>query len=226
MNINRVFYSLQGEGIHTGLPMNFIRLQGCNLYPDFCCNYCDTKLAQAPVTRKSIDLDIESILEVSREQRRKSDCNVCWWYCITGGEPLFQLEELGELVKEIKGRDANTYRIEIETNGTLPPPNWFSVIDSWVVDVKGPSAGKASCKVRFNEWLPYLRRCDQVKFVVGNLLDLEFVQKILSEIYFPSHILISPIFLPNIAFLPEAINFVKRYNLRLSPQYHRFIGVE
>ena len=221
MRVFEIFHSVQGEGIHTGLPMNFIRLAGCNLYPDACCKYCDTKLAQN--SNGGTELSVNEILSQVSEVRLG---NVCWWYCITGGEPLLQLEELGELVKEIKGRDANTYKIEIETNGTLPPPNWFSVIDSWVVDVKGPSAGKASCKGKFNEWFPYLRKCDQVKFVVGNLLDLEFVQKILSEVYFPSHILISPIFLPNIAFLPEAINFVKRYNLRLSPQYHRFIGVE
>lgn len=78
MRINEIFYSLQGEGIHAGLPMNFIRFQGCNLYPETCCKYCDTKFAQAPVTGKSIDLDIESILKISAEQRERSKCSACW----------------------------------------------------------------------------------------------------------------------------------------------------
>ncbi|MDE7369022.1 MAG: 7-carboxy-7-deazaguanine synthase QueE, partial [Muribaculaceae bacterium] len=36
ININEIFYSLQGEGYWTGLPAVFIRLSGCNLKCDFC----------------------------------------------------------------------------------------------------------------------------------------------------------------------------------------------
>ena len=37
--INEIFYSLQGEGFHTGTPALFIRFSGCNLK----CSFCDTK---------------------------------------------------------------------------------------------------------------------------------------------------------------------------------------
>lgn len=37
--INEIFYSLQGEGFHTGTPAVFIRLSGCNLK----CPFCDTQ---------------------------------------------------------------------------------------------------------------------------------------------------------------------------------------
>ena len=37
--INEIFYSLQGEGYHTGTPALFIRFSGCNLK----CSFCDTE---------------------------------------------------------------------------------------------------------------------------------------------------------------------------------------
>ena len=37
--INEIFYSLQGEGFHTGAPAVFVRFSGCNLR----CGFCDTR---------------------------------------------------------------------------------------------------------------------------------------------------------------------------------------
>ena len=41
VKITELFYSLQGEGILSGMPSVFIRLAGCNLR----CGWCDTKYA-------------------------------------------------------------------------------------------------------------------------------------------------------------------------------------
>ena len=37
--INEIFYSLQGEGFHTGTPAVFVRFSGCDLK----CPFCDTR---------------------------------------------------------------------------------------------------------------------------------------------------------------------------------------
>ena len=90
MKVNNIFYSLQGEGIYRGLPMTFIRLQGCNLNPR--CQYCDSLYASN--LRNGEDL---SLLEVIKSIEEAGPLPL-GWVCITGGEHLWQLSELEELV--------------------------------------------------------------------------------------------------------------------------------
>ena len=106
MRVNEIFYGLQGEGIYTGVPMVFVRLQGCSLG----CSYCDTARAQDPQGGK-VD-DIEGVFS----RVRMLSPYLHSWVCITGGEPLEQPKELGELVRKLKGEG---YKVTIETNGTL-----------------------------------------------------------------------------------------------------------
>ena len=39
MRVNEIFYSIQGEGAHSGEAAIFLRLSGCNLR----CHFCDTE---------------------------------------------------------------------------------------------------------------------------------------------------------------------------------------
>ncbi|MEW5910317.1 MAG: 7-carboxy-7-deazaguanine synthase, partial [Thermodesulfobacteriota bacterium] len=41
LQVNEIFYSIQGESTFSGFPCAFIRLTGCNLR----CAYCDTPYA-------------------------------------------------------------------------------------------------------------------------------------------------------------------------------------
>ena len=77
MKIYEIFYSIQGEGRWTGLPNIFIRTAGCNLR----CTFCDTTYAY--------DVKREMTVTEIVKEIKKYNCNNI---CITGGEPLIQIE--------------------------------------------------------------------------------------------------------------------------------------
>lgn len=109
--VNEIFYSLQGEGYWSGTPMVFLRLSGCNLK----CSFCDTSHEEG--TMMSAEAIVKEIRKVDEGKSRR--------VCITGGEPLLQLDR--PLVDAIEEED---YRIHLETNGTRPLPcfiNWVTV---------------------------------------------------------------------------------------------------
>jgi len=93
--INEIFYSIQGEGFHTGTPAIFIRFSGCNLN----CNFCDT--------------DHKNYKTMTAEQIKK-ECEQynCKTVILTGGEPSLQVDKY--LLNQLRN-----YNIHIETNGTI-----------------------------------------------------------------------------------------------------------
>lgn len=98
--VNEIFYSLQGEGFHTGTPSVFLRMSGCNRK----CGFCDTDHSAFSLMKAD-----DIVREISKYPSRR--------IVITGGEPLLQLDN--QLIDAI--RSAGFY-IAIETNGSLPVP--------------------------------------------------------------------------------------------------------
>lgn len=96
------FYTIQGEGFHTGKPAYFIRLGGC----DVGCRWCDAKMTWNP--RSFPPVSIEHIVE------RAVGCPA-QAIVITGGEPT--LYPLAPLTEELKKRGLQIF---IETSGTNP----------------------------------------------------------------------------------------------------------
>jgi len=211
VKINEIFYSIQGEGIHQGIPMVFVRFQGCNLIPR--CRYCDTPSALSD--RGGKEMEVKDILD---EIGRLSPYYRIW-VCITGGEPLWQLDGLEDLVRRLK---MGGYQITIETNGTFRPPRWYGLVDSWNADIKCPSSGV--CGVSSLEWFK-TRFQDQIKFVVGTKEDLDFARGLIRKHWADSPvILVSPIFssIPS-GWLQEVAEFCKEEEVRLSLQLHKVI---
>lgn len=93
------FYSIQGEGFHTGKAAFFIRVGGC----DVGCRWCDTKFAWDSSIHSMTH--INDILESIEGAGADS-------VVVTGGEPL--LYEMGPLCRALKSRNINTY---LETSG-------------------------------------------------------------------------------------------------------------
>lgn len=99
--INEIFYSLQGEGFHTGTPALFIRFSGCNLK----CSFCDTKHEEGEW------MSDEDIVAKAKECPAKM-------VVLTGGEPSLWIDEA--FVEKL--HQAGKY-VCIETNGTHPIPD-------------------------------------------------------------------------------------------------------
>lgn len=116
MNVNELFYSIQGEGTFTGRPSIFIRTSGCNL----ACIFCDT-----PYTSHDPEQEYLEVWEIVQKiEELRPDCH---HIVITGGEPMMQ-KDLPDLVNSLKKRGN---MITIETNGTIwnpeVKPDLFSV---------------------------------------------------------------------------------------------------
>ena len=108
MRVNEIFYSIQGEGAHSGEAAIFLRLSGCNLR----CSFCDTE--HQPYQDLTED-------EICAEIAKYPASLVV----ITGGEPTLQLTEtlIGKIHELSK-------TVAIETNGTRPVPrgvDWVTV---------------------------------------------------------------------------------------------------
>jgi organic radical activating enzyme len=96
------FFTVQGEGYHTGEAAWFIRLGGC----DVGCNWCDSRFAWKPDVHPLVDTG--TIIEHAVLSGTKS-------VVVTGGEPL--LWNLDFLCSGLKERDIRTF---IETSGAYP----------------------------------------------------------------------------------------------------------
>lgn len=92
------FYTIQGEGAHTGKAAYFIRLGGC----DVGCHWCDVKESWNPELHPLMDA-----VEIAETASKYSKTIV-----LTGGEPLmWNLEILTGRLKELG------CQIHIETSG-------------------------------------------------------------------------------------------------------------
>ena len=107
--VSEVFKSIQGEGVHMGMPAIFVRLAGCNL----SCEFCDTdhRTLLGEISAYSI---AERVIELCPPGR----CNLI---VITGGEPtLHPVEELAAVIRQMHKDELDSdCWIELETNGSV-----------------------------------------------------------------------------------------------------------
>ena len=108
--INEIFYSLQGEGFHTGTACVFIRFSGCNLR----CEFCDTQHADG--TTMSLPQIVQTVNQYPQAPL----------IVLTGGEPSLWIDD--DFVLSLKTLTGKC--IAIETNGTRPLPqgiDWITL---------------------------------------------------------------------------------------------------
>jgi 7-carboxy-7-deazaguanine synthase len=105
MKIAEIFYSIQGEGILTGVPSVFVRTSGCNLR----CTWCDTPYTSW--TPEGSEMTVDAILTCVKAHPARHAV-------VTGGEPMIA-PQIIELTEAIRGLGLH---ITVETAGTVYQP--------------------------------------------------------------------------------------------------------
>ncbi|MDR0309150.1 MAG: radical SAM protein [Candidatus Methanoplasma sp.] len=203
MKICEYFRSIQGEGVTIGIPTYFIRTAGCNLR----CEWCDTTYAWEGGREMSVDEIMEMVDDTE---------NVC----ITGGEPMLQKDTLKLLDRLLKvGK-----KVIIETNGSVDIsgiPKDDKVIIS--LDVKCPSSGMSEKNLPSN--LEHIGKKDQIKFVIGNQVDLNYAIRYLRENPVDANVVFGAVGGMDLRDIAEEV-VRRKLNVRVLPQLHKIIWGE
>ena len=93
--VMEAFYTLQGEGFHTGKAAYFVRLGGC----DVGCHWCDVK--------ESWDASSHPVLSVEHIVQQ-AEQHVPAILVLTGGEPL--MYDLSNLCRQLKGKNRSNHK--------------------------------------------------------------------------------------------------------------------
>jgi 7-carboxy-7-deazaguanine synthase len=205
LNVNEIFYSIQGESSFSGIPCIFIRLTGCNLR----CSYCDTRYACDEGTVLSLD-----------EVLRRIALFPCSLVEVTGGEPLLQ-QNTPKLLRILLHLG---YKVLVETNGSMN----IEAIDKRcirIVDIKCPSSGEADMNDLGN--LKRLTGKDELKFVIGCRSDYEFAKDLVLSPEIMNLKIKPPLFSPVMNKLkPKRLAawiLEDHLNVRLQVQLHKVI---
>ncbi|VEN74253.1 7-carboxy-7-deazaguanine synthase [Candidatus Desulfarcum epimagneticum] len=215
--INDIHPCVQGEGVHAGVPMVLIRLQGCGVG----CPWCDSKetwgfseknrvgLADALGTNpRWAGAGVGETLAFVRSRPPKIR-----WALITGGEPAGQ-----DLAPLAKGLKEDGYRTAIETSGTARGHlgagfDWICVSPKF--DMPGGGEPLPEC----------LESAHEIKHVAGKPADIDRLDRALDGLGLREGVVIS--------LQPESlgrkatelcVKTVMERGWRLSLQTHKFIN--
>lgn len=202
--IHEIYASIQGESSFAGLPCTFIRTTGCDLR----CSWCDTpqafhggtRMARAEVVARALAFGT-ALVEV------------------TGGEPLLQ-PGVPPLMRELcdAGRT-----VLLETGGHRD----VSGVDPRVhkiVDLKAPGSGE--CAQNRYENLRYLSARDELKFVLADRADYEWMRDVIAAHALGglgAKLLAAPVFGALDARLLVEWVLADRLPVRVNLQLHKFV---
>lgn len=218
--VNEMFETIQGEGVFTGVPAVFIRLQVCPVG----CAWCDTKQTWdandddqrdfGTIITKTSDsptwclADAAQIIEQYYEQGFTAKHIV-----ITGGEPcIYDLKPLTEQFEAIG------CQCQIETSGT------FEVKTSqrtWVT-----VSPKIAMKGKLDIISSAIARANEIKHPVGTEKDIENLHQLLNDMPHEKDLVIAlqPISQKSRA-TQLCIDTCIKYNWRLSIQTHKYLNI-
>lgn len=131
-SVKEIYFTLQGEGAHTGRAAVFLRFSGCNLWSgreqhraEAVCKFCDTDFVGTNGPGGGKFASAESLAEAIANAWPEEAVASPKYVVCTGGEPLLQLDTVA-----IDALHEAGFEIGVETNGTVPSPDgidWLCV---------------------------------------------------------------------------------------------------
>lgn len=222
------FKSVQGEGLHTGVPMAFVRLVGCSVGKAVCTS-CDTEFLRMREDLGGGVHDLDALAEWVRPHRH---------VCITGGEPFDR--DLRPLI----GALSALAMVHVETSGTRKPA-WLDPGGQKGEPGRhavGMDAGEGRLSWRWQEmwitvspkpgWLAEMVEsvADEIKFINGGLGDgpgWPTLDDALRWAAMGKTVFVQPrnhADVPDLDAVREALAIVDDHpQLRLSVQLHKFL---
>lgn len=219
--INEIFQTIQGEGVFTGLPAIFVRLQGCPVG----CPWCDTR--HTWVVDPAREVGVQAVLDCSNESDGWSKMSTeqilasfkqlgyqARHVVITGGEPcLYDLQDLSTALI------AAGYQVQIETSGTSEIQTHER---TWVT---------VSPKINMKGGLPVLvsalERANEIKHPVATERHVEELDALLATARLRDDVVIA---LQPISQKPRATQLAMATciarNWRLSIQTHKYLDID
>ncbi|PSW75092.1 7-carboxy-7-deazaguanine synthase QueE [Photobacterium sp. GB-50] len=218
--INEVFETIQGEGVFTGVPAIFVRLQVCPVG----CSWCDTKQtwtaeSQDLVSLEQImaktgdsplwtNLDANGVVQLLQDQKYTAKHIV-----ITGGEPcIYDLRPLTHALEKAG------FNCQIETSGTSE----IQTSDNTWVTV----SPKINMKAKLPVLASSLARANEIKHPVGTSKDIEQLDALIDGVTLKPDVTIA---LQPISQKPRAtelcIETCIQRNWRLSIQTHKYLAI-
>ena len=130
-SVKELYFTLQGEGAHTGRAAVFLRFAGCNLWSgrerdraSAVCRFCDTEFVGTDGPGGGKFESADELANAVRGAWPDAAAGKPYVVC-TGGEPLLQLDR-----DAIDALHARGFEIGVETNGTIAAPegiDWLCV---------------------------------------------------------------------------------------------------
>ncbi len=218
--INEIFQTIQGEGVFTGVPAVFVRLQVCPVG----CAWCETKQTWSAEDNQQVSFD-DVIVKTSDSPMwclASSDDIVTQYQAlgftakhivITGGEPCIY-----DLLPLTTAFEAIGCQCQIETSGTSEV---VCSANAWVT-----VSPKVAMKGKLPVLTSALNRANEIKHPVGSSKDIEHLDDLLTRVDNPAdkQIALQPIS-QKVRATELCMQTCIERNWRLSIQTHKYLNI-
>lgn len=193
--VMEAFYTIQGEGYHTGKAAFFIRIAGC----DVGCHWCDVK--ESWPFEGHPEYTVLELVELASSYPSRL-------VIITGGEPF--LHDMTELTDGLRNAG---FQVHVETAGVYPLSgtwDWICLSPKKFVPARDE----------------YFNNAHEIKVIVYNKSDFEWLKTFSSKIKSSSLSYLQPEWSKKDKMMPEIVEFVKNNpSWEISLQTHKYLQI-